>query len=141
MCSPFSAPCCISAWNVSIQGASLNFLSLLAEQANFAFFCHSIVTSVGCRKMLTFCIVVNSLEFQILQNLEYYILQWRLYIMPNLMQLVERNTCALSKQLLGEDLSQFITHNEHQETVAVDPHILHGIKPSCLKSNRLDLSK
>ena len=57
------------------------------------------------------------------------------------MQLVERNTCALSKQLLGEDLSQFITHNEHQETVAVDPHILHGIKPSCLKSNRLDLSK
>ena len=61
--------------------------------------------------------------------------------MPNLMQLVERNTCALSKQLLGEDLSQFITHNGHQETVAVDPHILHGIKPSCLKSNRLDLSK
>ena len=63
-CSPFpTPPFCISAWNVSIQGASLNFLSLLAEQANFAFFCHSIVTSVGCRKMLTFCIVVNSLEF------------------------------------------------------------------------------
>ena len=53
--------------------------------------------------------------------------------MPNLMQLVERNTCALSKQLLGEDLSQFITHNEHQEeTVAVDPHILNWIKSSCL---------
>ena len=53
--------------------------------------------------------------------------------MPNLMQLVERNTCALSKQLLGEDLSQFITHNEHQEeTVAVDQHILNWIKSSCL---------
>ena len=51
--------------------------------------------------------------------------------MPNLMQLVERNTCALSKQLLGEDLSQFITHNGHQETISVDLHILNGIKSSC----------
>ena len=52
--------------------------------------------------------------------------------MPSLMQLVEKNTCALSKQLLREDLSQFITHNEHKETVAVDPHILNWIKSSCL---------
>lgn len=152
-CSPFPTPCCIFAWNVSVQGASFIFVYFLAEEegisltvcdflkhfglVNFPFYlslCSNfywLSINANCVRLtvqissVRFCIVVNSFLFWNLQNLEYYILQWRLYIMPNLMQLVERNTCALSKQLLGEDLSQFITHNEHQETVAVDPHILH----------------